>query len=217
MNNHATYTNFAIGLGKFSGGELWIHVPNPEQTEHLTSQVREDGTTIYGRKIPLQRRWVEFDPKAWHGTCDWEGDRWTVTAVVSRGVEHATDEQLGNLSRWGFRKPQTEEAHALQGPRTWNLQFKSQREKEDEKIRRKLYLLHAATGHSSTRNLIQALRRRNASPRVIELAKQFKCSVCCERAKVTPQHVASLEPLPPKWHTISADIGTWQHPTLTSM
>ena len=212
VNNHATYTNFAIGLGKFSGGELWIHVPNPEQTEHLTSQVREDGTTIYGRKLPLQRRWVEFDPKAWHGTCDWEGDRWTVTAFVSRGVEHATDEQLGNLSRWGFRKPQTEEAHALQGPRTWNPQFKSQREKEDEKIRRKLYLLHAATGHSSTRNLIQALRRRNASPRVIELAKQFKCSVCCERAKVTPQHVASLEPLPPKWHTISADIGTWQHP-----
>ena len=211
-NNDPHHLNHSLGLGKFTGGELWVHEPNPEQPENLTPQVREDGQTIYGRKRPLAGQWVAFDPKAWHGTCSWKGERLVVTAFVGRGYVHVTPEQREELKRLGFSCPPFEEAQVLQGPRAGNFQFKNNREKEDERIKKQLYLLHAATGHSSLRNLIQALRRRNASPRVLELAKQFKCSVCCERAKVTPQHVASLEPLPPKWHTISMDVGSWQHP-----
>ncbi|CAE7714347.1 RE1 [Symbiodinium sp. KB8] len=85
-------------------------------------------------------------------------------------------------------------------------------EAEKERIRRQLYLLHAATGHGSTRHLIEALKRRKAKPEVLELAKQFKCSICAEKQRITPRHLASLEVLPPRFHTIAADIGHWQDP-----
>ena len=83
---------------------------------------------------------------------------------------------------------------------------------EQEKIKKQLYLLHAATGHCSTKHLIDALKRRSASPEVLRLASEFRCSICEERQKVQPRHVASLEPLPPKFHTVSADVGHWTHP-----
>ena len=85
--------------------------------------------------------------------------------------------------------------------------------KEDvERVKKQIYQLHAATGHGSTRHMIEALRKRGASDFVLHLAKQFTCHVCQERHKLTHKHAASLEPLPPKWATISADGGKWIHP-----
>ena len=86
------------------------------------------------------------------------------------------------------------------------------RETNDEEIKRKLYLLHAATGHCNTRNLVTALQKRGAEERAIQLAKDFRCAICEEGRKITTKHVASLEPLPPKLATISADGGHWTHP-----
>ena len=87
--------------------------------------------------------------------------------------------------------------------------FESERE---EKIKEKLYLLHAATGHGSTRHLVRALEQRGASEEVIQLAKDFKCSICQESQRLNHRHLASLEPLPPKLATISADGGKWTNP-----
>ena len=86
--------------------------------------------------------------------------------------------------------------------------------RERERLKRQLYLLHAATGHCSTQHLVAALKRRNASAEVIKLAEEFKCSICEERKRVMPRHVASLEPLPPKFHTVVTDVGHWYHPGL---
>ena len=88
----------------------------------------------------------------------------------------------------------------------------SQAKRRRAAIEKKLYLLHAATGHGSVRHLIDALKRRGASEEVIQIAKEFKCSVCHEKQRVQPRHLASLEPLPPKWYTVSADVGHWHHP-----
>ena len=119
------------------------------------------------------------------------------------------------MRQLGFPVPrQTRVAEAMvikdRGP--WTGPLKRQEKSEHEAIKRKLYLLHAATGHGSVRHMVDALKRRNAKPLVIQLAKQFKCSICQEKCKVQPKQVASLEPLPPKFHTISADIGHWLHP-----
>ena len=94
----------------------------------------------------------------------------------------------------------------------WTHKFPSRQAETDEQLKRKIYLLHAATGHGSTRHLVEALERRQAEPRIIELAKQFRCSICEEKRHVGSRHLAALEPLPPKWATISADIGHWHHP-----
>ena len=81
----------------------------------------------------------------------------------------------------------------------------------DDVLKWQLYLLHAATGHCSTRNMVLALQKRGAGPRVLEAARKFKCSVCEEKKRINHKHVASLEPLPPKWATVCADGGTWTH------
>ena len=52
-------------------------------------------------------------------------------------------------------------------------------------IHKQLYQLHAATGHGSVRNLVDALKKRGVSNRVLELAKNFQCPVCSEKHKVS--------------------------------
>ena len=59
--------------------------------------------------------------------------------------------------------------------------------------------------------MIDALKRRHVDPLVLKLAQEFVCPVCQERKKVSPKQVASLEALPPKFHTIAADVGHWFH------
>ena len=59
--------------------------------------------------------------------------------------------------------------------------------------------------------MVDALKRRNADPLALKLAQEFKCSVCQERNRVSSRQVATLEALPPKFHTIAADIGHWTH------
>ena len=78
-------------------------------------------------------------------------------------------------------------------------------------IQKRLQLLHSATGHGPVRHLIQALRRRGVHKCVLEEAERFVCSICKERERPKPRPKSSFEPLPPKWSTISADMGTWEH------
>lgn len=145
---------------------------------------------------------------------------------------------LGDDPRSDDRKEEREETHNLECPectrkgpeerknprdKTWttcgcvpthsaytNRHFTE--EQKDEEIKRKLYLLHSSTGHTNIRNMIQALQRRGASARVMKLAKEFQCPVCDEKKRINTKHVASLEVIPPKLSTISADGGKWTHP-----
>ena len=213
VNNSGHHPNYLVGLGSYQGGELWTHNPQlSEQSQNALAQVHPDGRRLLGEARATQHRVVQFDPKEWHATCPWTGQRIVITYFVSRGWKQLENEALTQVLEQGFQVPRIEEAHVIQKSGVWKHKFKNEGEKSDEKIKRYLYLLHAATGHGSMRHLRQALKRRNAAPRVLELAKTFTCSICDERRRVPPQHVASLEPLPPKWATISADIGNWKHP-----
>ena len=130
------------------------------------------------------------------------GHQCVCSEIQSHGSQHTCGACLTAPGEQGHGEPKTEEAMAtgLAGNMT------------DEEIRRKLYLLHASTGHGSTRNLVEALKKRQAPARVVELAEQFECAVCQEKRKIQTKHVASLETLPPKLVTVSADGGRWTHP-----
>jgi hypothetical protein len=84
--------------------------------------------------------------------------------------------------------------------------------KEDERIKKQLYQLHAASGHGHVRHMVEALQKRGASAQVLRLAKEFTCSICQEKHKVAHKHMSTLEPLPPKFSSVSADGGHWIHP-----
>ena len=135
-----------------------------------------------------------------------------LSVYVTRGHPHLSDEDRKSLQRVGFSLPKVpagrDAAYAVQGLRLGP----HSPPVSPEQIKKQLYQLHAATGHGSTKSLVNMLKRRNVDPAVVKLAEEFVCPTCSEKHKIQPRHLASLEALPPKLHTIATDIGHWTHP-----
>ena len=81
-----------------------------------------------------------------------------------------------------------------------------------EEIQRRLYLLHAATGHSPVRYLVQSLKKRGVHPDIIKEAERFTCTVCAEKCRPQPRNVAALEPQPQRFDVVTADMGHFIQP-----
>ena len=214
LHNEAHHVNRMIGLGKYSKGGLWIEIPGKQEVGGVTCEVAPGGPQVCGRVWATRHQLVKFPPKLWHGPEAWEGCRMTVTSYVTRGHKFLCQRDRDFLGSLGFKLPaiseSKEEAQVVghMGPRRHEdpRAFK-------ERIKKQLYLLHSATGHGSLRSMVDMLKRRNVDPQVLALAQEFKCSVCAEKKAVQPRHLSSLEVLPPKWHTVSADVGHWRHPS----
>ena len=171
------------------------------------AQEREYGAPIQGRLVETRHRVVEFPAQAWHGTCPWKGDKWTLTAYTSRREALLGDQEHDSLRTHGFPvQHQIPQQQALANEAGQPSSPSRNRREQDERIKRQLYLLHAATGHGSVKHLVEALRRRGVSERTLELAKEFQCSVCLERRRIGSRPLATLEPLPPKLSTVSATL-----------
>ena len=84
---------------------------------------------------------------------------------------------------------------------------------EKDRALRQIGLIHRATGHGPITQVVHALERRGADPRILELAKGYECPACVEARPRLPKQQASLEPLPPKWSVVQADNAQWTHPS----
>ncbi|CAK0870312.1 unnamed protein product [Prorocentrum cordatum] len=85
--------------------------------------------------------------------------------------------------------------------------------KEYQQIMKWLTSIHRGSGHSSKASMLNALRRKGASPQVLQVAQDFHCDACEEANKFKPTHPPdSLEAIPPKWKHIQADQFEWEHP-----
>ena len=214
IHNDGKYCNRLIGLGDYEGGALWLEGSEGSEGNRVWRSIPNQEHERPGVVRNTRYELVKFSPKQWHGPETWKGIRMTLTSYVTRGHQFLTQEERNLLTNLGFLLPEKdlpcqEEAHVA-GPI-------GPRRHEDPKIfrersRKQLYLLHSATGHGSVKSMVNMLKRRNADPQVIKLAQDFKCSICAEKKQVQPRHLASLEVPPPKWHTLSADIGHWKHP-----
>ena len=214
-HNYPGHTAWITALGQYKGGELWVSQgrdasSSNERKKSTCAQVLPNGQTQLGATHNIRQHVVEFDPKAWHGPLLWEGQRKTVGVYVTRGLQFLSKQDRHTLQALGFSLPPTpkEEACAVGQARLGHRRPVLQ----EEQIKQQLYQLHAATGHGSVRSLVNLLKKRNVDPLVLKLAEEFQCSVCAEKKRVQPRHLASLEALPPKFHTVSTDIGHWKHP-----
>ena len=202
-HNDKQSKNYSCSFGNYQGGDLEVQTEGG-QTEHVNTH----------------HRLVSFPPNAWHEVSQWTGERITLSAYTVRASHELSEAECKQLKSQGFPVPRRKlSSQTVQGaPRpAQEAMVGEEREVNSRqrraKIDKQIYLLHAATGHGSMRHLIDALKRRGASEEVLQAAREFKCSVCHEKQRVQPRHLASLEPLPPKWHTVSADVGHWHHPT----
>ncbi|CAE7470144.1 RE1 [Symbiodinium sp. CCMP2592] len=209
VNNLPHTLNHLIGVTPYQHGEMWLEGPSTNPNHPSLNLQLPTGEYKSGHLRRTRHQVVSFDARKWHATQPWHGHRVTVGGYTSRGVLHLSVEDVQWLKACGFQWQegrQGAEARAV-----FRREAKKGSKVEDE-IKRKLYLLHAATGHGSTRNLVEALKRRHVDPLVLRLAEEFQCPICHERKKAQPRQLASLEPLPPKFHTITADIGHWNCP-----
>ena len=206
-HNDPKYNNCVLGVSQYKGGELWIENTEEMPVSKSTVKVLPDGTERAGRLYETMHRTVQFPPKAWHGTEVWQGSRYVMSCYVSRSHTRADEECRSELRRLQFRIPPKPRQAGVRREHVLTASEQPLSKHERERVKKQLYLLHSATGHGSTKHLVEALRRRGVHPEVLALAKEFRCSVCEEKRRVQPRHLASLEPLPPKWHCISADIG----------
>ena len=78
-------------------------------------------------------------------------------------------------------------------------------QKKDRALRR-IGSLHRATGHAPVQHVVQALVRKGTDPRVVELARAFRCPVCEESKPRVSRRAATLEPLP---QMVSGASGQW--------
>ena len=213
VHNDERYPNLLIGLGDYNQGELWIESNGSQESSLVDRAIPSVASPVRGTLHPTRHQLVKFNPKLWHGPEAWTGIRTTLTSFVTRGHKFLQPEDCRILESLGFHLPDD-----CVSPKAFAAGPMGPRRHEDpkafrERIRKQLYLLHSATGHGSLKSMVDMLKRRNADPQVIQLAQEFRCSICAEKKQVQPRHLSSLEVLPPKWHTISADSGHWKHPT----
>lgn len=79
-------------------------------------------------------------------------------------------------------------------------------------IEKKIQHIHQTTGHGSMKNLIHTLTQRGVQPKVIQVAKEWTCSICAHRKRTDPRRFAQLETIPQKWERLQIDMATWVHP-----
>ena len=85
-------------------------------------------------------------------------------------------------------------------------------EEEKKAIEAKIQHIHRTTGHGSMRNLVEALKRRGSSNKVIQIAKSWTCPTCAERKRQDPRRFSTLQTVAAKWEVVEIDTGVWVHP-----
>ena len=124
LTNAPGTLNYSVSLGDFSGGGLLLE--SPSGAVHLplpTSGEMKNFSICDTKSSPLA-----FDGTLWHGTEEFAGDRWVVTAYTCRHLEELSAEDIARLRSWSFPLPeigkgaeQRLEAAPLPPPRKFGL------------------------------------------------------------------------------------------------
>ena len=86
LANAAGSRNFLLSLGSFQNGELWLEDPAGD----VPMFIPELGHSLLGRLIDAHAKPFEFDPMRWHGSTQWQGDRWVLIAYSLPSVMRET-------------------------------------------------------------------------------------------------------------------------------
>ena len=160
----------------YQGGQLWVEHVGSVPVSKPVSKVLPDGDERVGEIHNTRGQRVRFNPKAWHGTEVWSGERYILSSYVSRSHTSMNTQCRQQLRDLGFSlSPENREQIMTVNDRP--LTTKNER----ARVQKQLYMLHAATGHGSVRHLCEALRRRGVHPEVLKMASEFQCSVCNEK------------------------------------
>ncbi|CAE7247031.1 GIP, partial [Symbiodinium sp. CCMP2456] len=108
-NNLKGTANHTCSFGQTAGGNVWLEDRDVQEGDtKMTGLVWRrgaGGAWLPGRFMNTFERILTFDPHYNHATCDWEGERWSMTYHTTRGVLKAGKECCNALKRVGFPLP----------------------------------------------------------------------------------------------------------------
>ena len=97
--------NWSVALGDYVGGRLWIEEEyngaNPG--DFVKRSIK--GKKVFGKFHDNYGKVIRFNPDLYHGTEDYVGDRYVITAYQTRLADQAPEQDLKELERFGFRPP----------------------------------------------------------------------------------------------------------------
>ena len=76
LANSSGSRNFLLSLGSFQKGEMWLEDPAGK----VPMFIPKLGRSLLGRLIDAHGKPFDFDPGLWHGSTQWQGDRWVLIA-----------------------------------------------------------------------------------------------------------------------------------------
>ena len=108
-NNQDESWNWLLGLGSYTGGDLWLEAHsetfNPEDPSVLSWRSKPDGSKALGHRVETRHRCVGFRPRQLHATSEWTGDRLAILAYTSRGQDRIPDGVRHDLKALKFPLP----------------------------------------------------------------------------------------------------------------
>ena len=84
--------NLAVGLGSYSGGELWVERRDGDEFDPHTSVSWKEipgGGRAPGQPVDTRHRPLSFSPKRYHQTLPWVGTRYAIVAYTARSLPEA--------------------------------------------------------------------------------------------------------------------------------
>ena len=99
--------NNLIGLGDYSGGQLWVQLFDNEVDgeKHVEWMLSDRNEKMPGRVLSREHRCIHCEPERVHSTLPWSGDRFTLSVYTNRALPEITSLQHQMLCSLGFPLP----------------------------------------------------------------------------------------------------------------
>ena len=95
--------NWQISHGDYVGGDLWVEREDHDHKYHLMTERMVCGRARFGYVLDTRRRLQAFRPDRHHGSDDFVGNRYVITAYKTRLVQAAPVEHLRELKALNFQ------------------------------------------------------------------------------------------------------------------
>ncbi|CAE7573255.1 RE1 [Symbiodinium sp. CCMP2592] len=104
-------------LGKHRGGGLWTEDSGAESEGKYKAVWKklDNGEWVQGKINDIHYKVNKFDPKKWHGSEEWSGQRFVVSAFTSRALDQVDPQKLNELKKLGFPLPRRNFVYMFNG------------------------------------------------------------------------------------------------------
>ncbi|CAE7544937.1 Top3a, partial [Symbiodinium necroappetens] len=103
-HNQPNTLNYIFSLGRHCGGELWTEADVESCPTKSRTQWKElpSGDWVCGCLHDIHYKPTRFNPKKWHASAKWAGQRFIVSAFTSRAVERVGRQAFEDFKSFGF-------------------------------------------------------------------------------------------------------------------